>query len=241
MLRRKSLTGSNEIHAALPKAHDEDVYTIRAAASSYAKAFHSHNAVADDFISLGQSSRSIDQRAACIEALISVWPERPELASIGLGAKSTEIPLLQTLGLLVGARLGKVSQEDAVDALELATDRIGGSVPYQWSDLLGPLLLEVGKIHPSMIKLACLYAVQENVWSSQRSDVGIDRATAWFVLVNSYAKDADVISLVAKEMEKEYPFLSIHHPNIWKFIASNYRGVEEIERASDARIVRFNV
>jgi hypothetical protein len=168
--------------------NDEDVYTIRAAARSYAKAFRSDNAVADDFIRLAQTSYSIDQRAACIEALVSIWPERPELASIGVAAKSTEIPLLHALGLLIGARLGDVSQEDAVDALELATDPIGGSLPYQWSDLLLPLLLEVAKIQPSMIKLACLYAVEENLWPQRQSEVSIDRAIAWSVLVNSYAK-----------------------------------------------------
>lgn len=220
--------------------NDEEVDTIRASARCYARAFRSDNAVADDFVRLAQNSHSIDQRAACIEALLSVWPERPELASIGLAAKSTEIPLLHILGLLIGARLGNVSQEDAVDALELATDRIGGPLSYQWSDLLGPLLLEVAKIHPSMVKLACLYAVEESVWPQRRSEVGIDRDVAWFVLLNSYSRDADVISLLAKEMEKEHPFLSMDRFDIWKFIASNYRGVEEIERASDARIVRFN-
>jgi NACHT domain-containing protein len=220
--------------------NDEDVYTIRAAAGAYAKAFRSDSDVADAFVRLAESAYSIDQRAACIEALLAVWPERPELASVSLATKSTEIPLLHALGLLASAKLGNVSQEDAVDALELATDRIGGPLPYQWSDLLGPLLVEVAKIHTSMIKLACLYAVEENFQRHWHSAAGVDRDVAWFVLMTSYAQDADVISLLAKELGKEHPFLSMNRIDIWKIIASSYRGVEEVERAMDARIVTFN-
>jgi len=220
--------------------NDEDAQTIRAAAGLYAKVFRSDRTVADDFVGLAKSAYSIDQRAACMEALLAVWPENPNLGSIGLAAKSTGIPLLQVLGLVIGAKVGDVSQEDVVDAIELASDRIGGPIPYQWSDLLGPLLAEVAKTHASIVKLACLYAVGEDGWAQRRSEVGIDRDVAWFVLVNSYADDPDVISLVAKEIEKDHPFLSMNRLNIWKAIASKYRGVETIERALDARIVRFN-
>ena len=220
--------------------NDEDANTIRAAAGSYAKAFRSDDTVEDDFVKLAESAHSIDQRAACIEAILSVWSECPELGSIGSAAKSTEIPLLHALGLLIGAKLGNVSQEDVVDAIELASDRIGGPLPYQWSDLLGPLLVEVAKTHRSLVKLACVYAVEESRWPQRQSEVGIDRDVAWFVLVNEYARDADVISLLAKEIGKEYPFLSMNRHNIWEAITARYRGVEEIERAMDARIGGFN-
>ncbi len=220
--------------------NDEDISTIRASAGAYAKAFRSDGDVADDLVKLAASAQSIDLRAACVEAISEVWPERPELVSISLAAKGTEIPVLQLVGLLASAKSGNISQEDAVDALELATDGIGGPLPYQWKDLLGPLLLEVGKTHSSMVRLACLYAVEENFWPQRRSEVGIDRNVAWFVLVNSYTADAVVISLLAKEIGKEHPFLSMNRLDIWKTIASKYRGVEEIQKAMDARIITFN-
>lgn len=220
--------------------NDEDISTIRAVADAYAKVFHSDNDVEDDFIKLAQNAHLIDLRAACIEALLGTWPEHPELPSIGLAAKNTEIPILQVLGLLVSAKLGNISQEDAVDALDLASDRIGGPLPYQWRDLLGPLLMEIAKTHSSMVKLACLYAVDESFGPLRYSEDGIDRDVAWLVLVNSYTKDADVILLLVKEIGKEHPFISIHRSDIWKIMTSKYRGVEAIERAVDAKISSFN-
>jgi NACHT domain-containing protein len=209
--------------------NDEEVSTIRAAAHAYATVFRFDGDVADEFVKLAGSAHSIDLRAACMEALLVVWPERHELMSISLAAKSTEIPVLQVVGLLAGAKAGNVSQEDAVDALDLATDRIGGALSYQWSDLLSPLLLEVAKSHKSMVKQACLYAIEDNLWSQRQADVGIDRDIAWFVLVESYTKDADVVSLLVKEIGKERPFVTMSRLDMWKAIASKYRGVEEVE------------
>lgn len=220
--------------------NDEDISTIRAAARAYAKAFHSDSDVADDLIRLAASAQSVDLRAACIEAILEQWPERPEIASISIAAKATEIPVLQLVGLLVSAKTANISQEDAVDALELATDAIGGPLPYQWNDLLGPLLLEIGKTHSSIVRLACLYAVEENSCPQRQSEVGIDRDVAWFVLVNLYSEDAVVISLLVEELGKEHPFLSMNRVDIWKTIASKYRGVAEIEKAMDARITSLN-
>jgi len=217
----------------------EDVYVIRAAAGAYANVFQSDSGVADEFVGRALKAQSVDQRAACIEALVAAWPNRPELPSISVFAINSDIPLLKLVGLYAKSKLGHLSEEDAVEALEWGSDVIGGPIPYQWKDLVREVLLEVGKTYKPMVKNACLFAVKEGPRSFPRSERSIDPSIAWFILLTSYTKEPEVISALAKVIAQEHPFIGVDNQDVWKIIASRYRGVEEVQKALDARIDSF--
>jgi hypothetical protein len=220
--------------------NDEEISTVRESARTYAKVFRANSDVANELVRRAGSAQSLHQRAACIEAVVSFWPDRPELAPITQAAKDTEIPLLELVGIYAAAKGGEISQEDTVIALDLAGDRLNSSLPHEWRNLLGPLLVEAAKVYPSIVKQACLYSVEGHLQGYPTYQAGVDRDVAWFVLASSYSNDTDVISLLAKQMQKQHPFLMIGSEGIWAVIASNFRGTEEIVKAMDARIGTFN-
>jgi len=220
--------------------NDEDAPVIRAAARSMGSLFNNDETLANEIAELARTSRYLNQRAACLECLVSSWPAHEGTKDTIAKAMGTEVPLLLLVGLYGEARLGSIDQEDAVVALDLASDRIGSPIPYHWQDLLPKLLLEVGKQHPSLVKHACLYAAEHTRYWRAHDGPLVDADVAWSVLVNGFPSDPEVIALVAREITRDSPFTSLNRHDIWQTLAANFRGVSEICAAVDARIDKFN-
>lgn len=225
---------------ALRALNDEDDYVVREAAISLSKVFSSNSQVIDDLVRRAHNAFSVGQRAACIEALVRVVPNHPEMHSMCIAAKDTDVPLLQLLGLYATAMRESVSQEDAVMAIDLASDGVGGPLPYQWKDLVGPLLAKVAKSNWEMVKQACLHAVEESFYGYPSNSESVDRDTAWFVLATVYHGEADVQRAFEMEMKKEHAFISMNRRDIWKVIASSFKGVEKLMASVDAKLETFN-
>ncbi|WP_158750570.1 NACHT domain-containing NTPase [Acidobacterium sp. S8] len=115
---------------ALRALNDEDDYVVRGAANTLSTIFRSDSGMIDDLAQRAQQAFSVSQRAACIEALVRAVPSHPALHSISVAARETDVPLLQLLGLHAISMTGTISQEDAVMALDLASDGAGGPLPY---------------------------------------------------------------------------------------------------------------
>lgn len=222
---------SDELWVTLRKGLNSEDYGVKLSAMlTLAKVAENDEIIGDRLVDIASHTDDPLILAAVTQGMVAGWKEHKATQELVEKCASSQMPLLELVGIKGRIAFSKQTEKDLDELLRLSSRDIQ---TYSTRMDTASLFIE-GWTKSEKVKQACLNAVGSERWDEK----ALDRDLAYRVLLEGYPMDEEVADFCATELERaEYPFNTDSHEN-FSLLAKNFRDHPKLVAALDMWIAK---